>query len=93
MVAGLRGTDTMQQYVEKYGLVVSQQALAQFPQNKGLGWHKVVRSIKRNKVNEDAINLMKRLPTIDHADTITSAEALEHPFFNSIREDPKGTKR
>jgi casein kinase II subunit alpha len=93
-VAGLCGTNIMQQYVEKYGLVVSQQALAQFPHSKSSGWHKVVRSIKRNKANEDAIDLMKKLLTVDHAVRITAAEALEHPFFGPIREEKKGnTKR
>jgi casein kinase II subunit alpha len=75
----------MMQSVDKSGLVFPQQALAQFPQNTGSGWHRVVHGIRRHKADEAAIDLMKKLLTIYHGDRITAAEALEHPFFNPIR--------
>lgn len=86
-VAGICGTVQMLQYVDKYGLVLSQSALSQFPQNQVPGWQKTVHAIKAQKFDEEAIDLMKKLLVIDHAERITAAEALEHPFFNEIRAD------
>jgi casein kinase II subunit alpha len=83
--AGVCGTAHMMQYIEKYGLSVSQEALQQFPHNQAPGWYRIVDGMKQSKVNDEAIDLMKRLLTIDHAERITAAEALEHPFFNEIR--------
>jgi casein kinase II subunit alpha len=88
-VAGLCGTVQMLQYVDKYGLTLPQQALTMFPQSQGSGWQRTIFGMKPNKMDDEAIDLLKKLLTVDHADRITAAEALEHSFFNEIRDEMK----
>jgi casein kinase II subunit alpha len=86
-VAALCGTTAIMQYVDKYGLVLPQAALSQFPTNPTPGWSKVLYEMKQQKRDDEAIDLLKKLLTLDHAERITAAEALEHPFFNEIRDE------
>lgn len=84
-VAGVCGSMQILQYADKYGLTISQAAQNQFPSSQTPGWHKL--PIKPDKMDEEAIDLMKKLLTVDHAERITAQEALEHSFFNAIRDE------
>ena len=86
-VASLCGTVQLLQYVDKYGLNLSQDALSLFPTNQSSGWLKYISLIKPAKYDEDAIRLLRTLLTIDHAERISAAEALKHPFFDPIRKN------
>jgi casein kinase II subunit alpha len=41
--------------------------------------------LKQGKYDEKAWNLLQKLLAVDHAERITAAEALEHPFFDAVR--------
>jgi casein kinase II subunit alpha len=86
-VAGVCGPVAMMQYVDKYGLLLPQGARAQFPPGQTSGWPKVRHGMKQGKYDDDAMDLMQKLLAVDHAERITAAEALEHPFFDPIREE------
>jgi casein kinase II subunit alpha len=85
--AAVCGAGEMMRYVEKYGLDLPYGAYQRFPQNQGPGWYRIVDGMKQAKIDDEAIDLMKKLLTIDHAERITAAEALDHPFFNQIRSE------
>ncbi|KAH0789468.1 Pkinase-domain-containing protein [Histomonas meleagridis] len=88
-VATLCGTTSLLQYVDKYGLNMPQTVSASLPPNRGPGWQKAINSIKQHKMDQDAVSLLKRLLTIDHEERITASEALQHPFFDPIRDEIK----
>jgi casein kinase II subunit alpha len=91
-IARVSGTMALMQYVDKYGLVLPRGALSQFPSNPGPGWERVTQNMQGWKYDDEAIDLLKKLLTIDHAERLTASEALEHPFFNEIREEMRSFK-
>jgi casein kinase II subunit alpha len=84
-VANLCGGEPVRRYAEKYGLELPAGAVARFPPPGENGWARFRQCIKRPKYDDDAVNLLERLLTVDHAERITAAEALVHPFFDPIR--------
>ncbi|OHT05908.1 CMGC family protein kinase [Tritrichomonas foetus] len=86
-VANVCGTSAITQYAEKYGLNISSQVSALLPSISSPGWQRTLHSIKPQKMDEDAISLMKKLLIVDHEERITAAEALKEPFFDSIRDE------
>ncbi|EAY03186.1 CMGC family protein kinase [Trichomonas vaginalis G3] len=84
-VAGLCGMDSIINYVEKYGLSVPEGAMALFPSNQKANWNWYFSMCRQAKKDENAFDLIQKLLTVDHNERITAHEALEHPFFDSIR--------
>lgn len=84
-VANVCGSTAVLQYIDKFGLQLPQDARSQFPTGQTSGWKKTIQGIRAHKMDEHAIDLMKLLLTVDHTERITAAEALAHPFFDSIR--------
>lgn len=86
-VANVCGSVPILLYVDKYGLTLSQQVLSQMPSNQQPGWDRLLQSIRPQKMDNDAISLMKKLLTVDHEERISAAEALNEPFFDPIRKE------
>ena len=86
-VANVCGSVPILLYVDKYGLTLSQQVLSQMPSNQQPGWDRILQSIRPQKMDNDAISLMKKLLTVDHEERISAAEALNEPFFDPIRKE------
>lgn len=84
-VAKIVGVDQVQAYANKYGLELTRNVQSGFAQNRNSGWHKTLQGIKLDKNDENAVKLLKSLFTIDHAERITAAEALQHPFFDALK--------
>jgi len=53
--------------------------------HQGMPWEEFINQGNIEKANEEAIDLLARMLTWDYHDRITSLEALEHPYFNSVR--------
>lgn len=86
-VAGVCGTSAVLQYVDKYGLTLSQEAYSLLPPNQAPSWSKVVHQIKPSKYDEDCIKLLKQLLTVDHEERISAKEALASRFFDPVRSE------
>lgn len=84
-VAQICGTDLLIDYRNKYGLTFSQTVLSQIKPHQPSSWDRMMNSIKAPKRNDDAVNLLKQLLTIDHMTRISAEEALQHPFFDPVR--------
>ena len=86
-LANLWGTNALIDYIEKYHLSLSQEALSLFSTNS-FGWSKLIGLLRSSKRDDDAIDLLQRLLTLDQAKRITAKDALKHPFFDPIRLNP-----
>jgi casein kinase II subunit alpha len=86
-IAALCGFQTVVNYVERYGLSVPAMAITLLPPNPSPTWHRLFGIVRSSKKDEQAFDLLKRLLTVDHNDRITAREALEHPFFEAIRDE------
>jgi casein kinase II subunit alpha len=86
-IATVCGFETLVNYVERYGLSVPGMAITMLPSNPSPSWHRLFGIVRSSKKDEQAFDLLKKLLTVDHNDRITAREALDHPFFDSIREE------
>jgi casein kinase II subunit alpha len=86
-IATACGFDTLVNYVERYGLSIPAGAIALFPTNPSPQWQRLLGIVRSSKKDEQAFDLLKRLLTVDHSVRITAREALDHQFFDSIREE------
>ena len=53
--------------------------------NERQPWSNFVKKSNKHLVSDEAIDLLNRMVTIDHADRITAREALEHPYFDMVK--------
>lgn len=49
-------------------------------------WRKFVNSENQANCNQDAFELLDQLLKYDHHERVTAAEALQHAYFNPVRE-------
>jgi len=86
-IAILFGSASVRKYSEKYGLTISFEALKDFPTDNSSKWSQTIRKIEPVKMDNNALDLLRKLLEIDHENRITSFEALQHPFFDPIRQN------
>ena len=55
---------------------------------KKKAWDKMVNSTNADLVDKTAFDLLTKMLTIDHSQRISSQEALTHPYFKPIKENP-----
>ena len=62
-----------------------QSAIHLLPNNQNDTWDTFTKMISPDKYDEKAIDLLRKLLTVDHEDRITASEAINHCFFNSMQ--------
>jgi casein kinase II subunit alpha len=90
MIAGIAtvcGFEVVVNYVEIYGLSVPPMAISMLPSNPSPSWHRIFGVVRSAKKDEIAFDLLKKLLTVDHNARITANEALNHAFFDPIRDE------
>lgn len=86
-VAALCGSEQITKYAKRYGLEIPETISAQVSKRTPETWNKLSKLLPPHRGDGDAIDLLKRLLIVDHAERISAKEALQHPFFNSIRSE------
>lgn len=85
-IAQVLGTNELFAYLDKYKLRLDDNlhyGLRKLPKKP---WLHFLNEGNCHLVNEEAIDLLKRMLVYDHAARITMKEALEHPYFDPIRQ-------
>lgn len=77
-ICGLWGVERIRAYCEKYGLEMP----ACLPRTKLSSWEQVFGSVRPGVRDRDALDLVKKLMEVDHAERITARDALKHRFFS-----------
>lgn len=78
----LFGSEPFEEYIKKFGIQVPPSLLAKLQGHKAKGWGVLM---KDHVVDEDALDLLEKMVTIDHTERITAAEAMEHPYFDKLK--------
>jgi len=52
----------------------------------GIPWENYITPQNAHKVNDEALDLLTKMLTLDFNDRITANEALEHPYFDSVKQ-------
>lgn len=85
-IARVLGTSALWDYLDKYGIILSSafdDILGQFPQKP---WSHYVTSENQDRVSNEAIDLIDGVLQYDHTARLTACEALNHRYFDSVRE-------
>lgn len=85
-ISSLLGGNLLLQYTEKFSLQLPSQIQAKIVDRRKKTWEDLKNEKNENLYDPLAIDLLIKMLTIDHTDRITAADALNHPFFNDVRD-------
>jgi casein kinase II subunit alpha len=80
-ISQLWGRETIRSYCEKYGIVLPGEFRDPVAAAVKSRWEAAIALMPPNRRDRDAVDLVKRLLTVDHGERITARDALRHPFF------------
>mmetsp|Transcript_4519 Transcript_4519/g.8279 ORF Transcript_4519/g.8279 Transcript_4519/m.8279 type:complete len:137 (-) Transcript_4519:274-684(-) len=86
-IARVLGTSDLKKYLKKYGLVLDDNLSALIGTHSRKPWDKFIHEENRHLVSKDALSLLDKMLRYDHEERITALEAINHPFFDPVRED------
>ena len=80
-IASILGGPKIVEMADKYQIELMPDTRRELNKLQGTG---IRRLINKHNLDEDAIDLVQKLLTIDHRERITAIDALQHPFFNAM---------
>lgn len=86
-IARVLGTKDLFKYIEKYGLTLDNHYNGLNAEKKP--WKDFIKPENKDLCPPEAIDLLSKMLIYDRAERITPKEAMEHPYFNSVREKIK----
>lgn len=84
-VARVLGTDDLYAYCEKYGIELDGRLAQLCGYRAKVPWRKLVAPDNQHLASPEAFDLLDQLLKYDHYERLTCQEALQHPFFDPIR--------
>ncbi|ROW14741.1 hypothetical protein VPNG_03686 [Cytospora leucostoma] len=87
-IAKVLGTDDLFDYLDKYEIELDAQyddILGRFQKKP---WHSFVNADNQRFVSNEAIDFLDKLLRYDHQERLTAKEAMAHPYFNPVRDEP-----
>ncbi|XP_953303.1 casein kinase II, alpha subunit, putative [Theileria annulata] len=84
-IAKVLGTEDLHRYFEKYGLKFAPAYQEILGNHSKKPWTKFVHHENQHLVSPEVMDLLDRMLVYDHTKRITPLEAMEHPFFNEIK--------
>ncbi|CAG8513069.1 6636_t:CDS:2, partial [Scutellospora calospora] len=85
-IARVLGTDELFAYLDKYDIELDTQyddILGRYPRKQ---WNKFITSENQKFVSKEAIDFLDRLLRYDHQERLTPQEAMEHPYFEPVKQ-------
>lgn len=89
-IARVLGTDDLHAYLRKYGIELDPQLEALVGRHPRKPYSKFVTPENAHLAHADAIDFLDGLLKYDHAERLTAAEAMAHPYFAPVREAEAG---
>jgi len=85
-IAGIMGTVDLLQYASKYQDKMDFKYLKFVGDHKKVNWKDFVDRSNEDLVDNEGLDLLGKLLVIDHTKRITAKEAMEHKFFDEIKD-------
>ncbi|OHT15044.1 CMGC family protein kinase [Tritrichomonas foetus] len=85
-IAKVVGGDKIVQWADKYRKSISKNTRARLLSIKGRPFSDLIRGARKSFRDPQALDLLSKLLEVDHKLRISAEEALDHPFFDSIRD-------
>lgn len=86
-IACVLGTKDLYEYTGKYGLVLKEGLKRLVGQHSRKPWDRYKNSQNSHLVTDDALDLLNQMLVYDHQKRITAKKAMEHKFFDPVREE------
>lgn len=86
-IAKVLGTEDLYNYTEKYKVGIDSHQAAILGRQHRRPWKKYINWRNEQFCTPDAIDFLDKLLRYDHQDRLTAAEALQHEFFDNVREE------
>ncbi|EDK37012.2 hypothetical protein PGUG_01110 [Meyerozyma guilliermondii ATCC 6260] len=83
------GSDDLHKYLQKYGLVLSEEYEDLGYYNRR-PWKRFVNENNQHLVSDEFLDFIDKLLRYDHQERLTAKEAMAHPYFDPVR--PSNTK-
>ncbi|KAJ3447909.1 casein kinase ii subunit alpha-2 [Anaeramoeba flamelloides] len=88
-IAKVLGTDSLNDFLKKYKITLKTKFKKKIGEYPKKDWSFFVNESNKNFVNKQAFDLLDKMLLYDHQDRITAFEAMEHPYFDSVKEFEK----
>jgi len=85
-IVSVLGTKDLRTYLDKYGLTLDANLENSLQRHSKMPWSQFAGRGNRHRVSPEAIDLIDRLLVYDHAERLHPKEAMQHPYFDRIRE-------
>ncbi|BGP34311.1 hypothetical protein JCM10296v2_006126 [Rhodotorula toruloides] len=85
-IAKVLGTNDLWAYLDKYQIDLDAELESLVGEHPRKPWSKLVTNENRKYLSNAAIDLIDRLLQYDHVARPTAAEAMQHPYFEQVRE-------
>jgi len=87
-IMAVLGTDDLNDYINDYGIKLHPKIkrLIESYEFEKLDWSIFINEENRDLATKEAVDLVDNLLRYDHQTRLTAEEAMNHPFFNEVRE-------
>ncbi|MES1918871.1 hypothetical protein MHBO_000766 [Bonamia ostreae] len=75
----------LSQYIRRYDITPSKQIEQVLTRSTPTDWSRYVNKNNSRLVSTEALNLLKKMLVLDHSDRLFAHEAIEHPYFDPVR--------
>ena len=90
-IAKVMGTDDLNTYLEKYSVDLDPHFDGILKEHVRKPWHKFITKENQHLVSKESLDFLDNLLRYDHQERLTSKEAQEHPYFDSVRAQGRAT--
>jgi len=84
-IARVLGTEELDAYISKYGIELDPHLDALIGRHSRKPWTKFIHGENEHLVSPEALDLLDRMLRYDHQERITCQEAMQHPYFDPVR--------
>jgi len=85
-ISEVLGSDALIEYVTKYDFRVDPKTRENLKYHHKQTWSNFINYKNSQFCSDDAIDLLSKILLFDHKNRITSKDALNHVYFNSVKE-------
>lgn len=85
-IARVIGTEELFAYIKRYGLELDSNFVSLLGKHPRKPWDKFKTAENSHLVTSDALDLLDKMLVYDHQKRYTAKQAMEHPFFHSVRD-------
>jgi len=92
-IARVLGTDGLYRYLDKYQLELDPHFDDILGRHSRRPWSKFITNENQHLCCAEVIDLIDKMLVYDHVDRITPKEAMQHPYFEPVREEEEEKRR